>query len=319
MRDGRTYYFCSKHCRERFLQQHEATPDTNKTDESQHRHPKQDDPEYVCPMCEGVTHDEPGECPKCGMALEPKRPERSRTSTVYTCPMHPEVEQDEPGACPKCGMDLEPKRVEAGKDDEDRELRRMSHRFWWGWSWACRCSSLPCQARWEFRLRSGFRRPLRRWLQFALSTPVVLWAGWPFFQRGWRSVVTWNLNMFTLIALGTGAAYFYSVVAVLVPNVFPASFRENGHVAVYFEAATMITVLVLLGQVLELRARRRTAGAIRELMSLAPPTARVVRDGEESEVSLGRSEPRRRVAGPARREGPRDGKSPREEAPSTNP
>lgn len=286
VRDGRTYYFCSTHCRERFLQRHEATPDTNKTDASQHRHPKQADPEYVCPMCEGVAHDEPGECPKCGMSLEPKRPERSRTSTVYTCPMHPEVEQGEPGACPKCGMELEPKRVEASKDDEDRELRRMSHRFWSGLVLGLPVFVLAMSGALGIPLEEWFSPTASRWLQFALSTPVVLWAGWPFFQRGWRSVVTWNLNMFTLIALGTGAAYVYSVVAVLVPDVFPASFRENGHVAVYFEAATMITVLVLLGQVLELRARRRTAGAIRELMSLAPPTAHVVREGKESEVPL---------------------------------
>ena len=143
------------------------------------------------------------------------------------------------------------------------------------------------------------------WLQLLLSTPVVLWGGWPFFERGWRSIVTWNLNMFTLIAIGTGAAYFYSLIAVLLPGIIPETFRHHGAVQVYFEASAVIVTLVLLGQMLELRARRRTGAAIRELLSLAPPTARIVRDGEEREVPLEEVQPRRHLACAARRENPR--------------
>jgi len=299
-RDGRTYYFCSEHCRERFSQQGRPTAEERHEEGQHHQHehrhhhgdgrprrrPQQGDGKYVCPMCEGVEQEGPGECPKCGMALERKGPRRPRTTTVYTCPMHPEVEQDEPGACPKCGMELEPKRVEPAEEEEDPELRKMTVRFWVGLALGLPVFLLAMSGTLGIPLERWLPSAVSRWVQLVLATPVVLWAGWPFFQRGWRSVVTWNLNMFTLIALGVGAAYFYSVVAVLFPNLFPASFRENGQAAVYFEAATMITVLVLLGQVLELRARRRTAGAIRELMSLAPPTARVLRDGEETEVSL---------------------------------
>ena len=162
----------------------------------------------------------------------------------------------------------------------------MTRRFWIGLVLAVPVFVLSMSNMLGIPLERWISPTASRWLQLALCTPVVLWAGWPFFQRGWRSVITWNLNMFTLIALGTGAAYFYSLAALLFPGAFPDSFREGGQVAVYFEAAAMITVFVLLGQVLELRARRRTAGAIEELMSLAPPTARVVRDGEETEVSL---------------------------------
>jgi len=293
-RNGQTYYFCSEHCRERFSQQEQAAPAEGHEDEHrhhhgdgrQHRRPQQGDGKYVCPMCEGVEQDEPGECPKCGMALESREPKRPQAKTVYTCPMHPEVEQDGPGDCPKCGMELEPKRVESAEEEEDPELRKMTVRFWVGLALGLPVFVLAMSGTLGIPLERWLSATVSRWVQLVLATPVVLWAGWPFFQRGWRSVVSWNLNMFTLIALGTGAAYFYSVAAVLFPSVFPASCRENGQVAVYFEAATMITVLVLLGQVLELRARRRTAGAIRELMSLAPPTARVLRDGEETEVSL---------------------------------
>ena len=247
---------------------------------------KPSDHKYVCPMYEGVESDAPGECPKCGMALEPKNPPRNQQDIVYTCPMHPEVKQDRPGSCPKCGMDLEPQRAGRAEGDEDSELRSMTHRFWIGLVLAFPVFALSMSDMLGIPLEQWISPTVARWLQFALCTPVVLWAGWPFFERGWRSVVTWNLNMFTLISLGTGAAYFYSLAALLVPGAFPDSFREGGQVAVYFEAAAMITVFVLLGQVLELRARRRTAGAIEELMSLAPPTARVVRNGEEAEVSL---------------------------------
>ena len=200
--------------------------------------------------------------------------------------MHPEIEQNHPGDCPKCGMDLEPKSGAAVHGEEYPELKKMTLRFWVGLALGLPVFVLAMSGMVGIPIDKWLSPDVNRWAQFVLCTPAVLWAGWPFFQRAWRSFVTWNLNMFTLIALGTGAAYFYSVAAVLAPGIFPASFRENGQVAIYFEAAAMITVLVLLGQVLELRARRKTAGAIRELMSLAPPTARVVRDGQEVEVDL---------------------------------
>jgi Cu+-exporting ATPase len=180
-------------------------------------------------------------------------------------------------------MALEPKSVVAEETD-DPELRSMTLRFWIGLALGLPVLLLAMLPMVGIDL--GISTSVSRWLQLALATPVVLWAGWPFFERGLRSVVTWNLNMFTLIALGVGAAYLYSVVAMLVPGSIPDAFKEHGHVAVYFEAAVVIVVLVLLGQVLELRARRLTSSAIRELVSLAPPTARLVRDGHERDVSL---------------------------------
>jgi Cu+-exporting ATPase len=204
---------------------------------------------------------------------------------LYTCPMHPEVQQNHPGDCPKCGMALEPMRANAEEDDS--ELRDMTRRFRIGLA-----LTLPV-----FIIAMGGHLPgdpigklipdsISKWIEFVLATPVVLWAGWPFFKRGWKSLVTWNLNMFTLIAVGTGTAYLYSAVAALFPDIFPGSFRYHGEVALYFEAAAVIIVLVLLGQVLELRARKRTGGAIKELMGLAPKQARVVRDGKEQDVPL---------------------------------
>lgn len=240
---------------------------------------------YFCPMCAGVESDKPGDCPKCGMALERNPTWRAATTTLYTCPMHPEIEQDHPGDCPKCGMALEPKNVTAGDDDENAELRDMTRRFWIGATLA-----LPV-----FIVAMGHLFPGApawldsdplRWMQFALSTPVVLWAGWPFFVRGWKSLVNRSLNMFTLIAMGVGAAWLYSAVVMLAPGIFPPSFQQHGQIGLYFEAAAVITVLVLLGQVLELRARNRTGNAIRALLDLAPPTARIVRDGGEREVPL---------------------------------
>ena len=240
---------------------------------------------YFCPMCAGVESDEPGTCPKCGMALERTPTWKPAATTIYTCPMHPEIEQDHPGNCPKCGMALEPKNVAAGSDDENAELRDMTRRFWIG-----AALTLPV-----FLIAMGHLFPgapawldsdPSRWMQFALSTPVVLWAGWPFFVRGWQSLVNRHLNMFTLIAMGIGVAWLFSAVVMLAPGVFPQSFQHHGKIAVYFEAAAVITVLVLLGQVLELRARSRTGNAIRALLDLAPPTAHVLRDREEREVPL---------------------------------
>lgn len=205
--------------------------------------------------------------------------------TIYTCPMHPEIRQIGPGSCPICGMALEPVLVSA-EAEPNHELIDMQRRFWIGLALA-----LPV-----FVLEMGghllglhlVSPRTSNWIQMALATPVVLWAGWPFFLRGWQSLVTRNLNMFTLIAMGTGVAWVYSIVATLAPGVFPAAFRgPDGAVAVYFEAAAVITVLVLLGQVLELRARESTSGAIRALLDLAPKTARLLRpDGTEEEVQL---------------------------------
>ena len=236
-------------------------------------------------MCEGVESDTPGSCPKCGMALERNPTVPDTAKTIYTCPMHPEIEQDRPGDCPICGMTLEPKTISAASPQDDAELVDMTRRFWVGAALTlpifvlAMSHLLPNAPEWM----SG---DASRWIQFALSTPVVLWAGWPFFKRGWRSVQTRNLNMFTLIAIGVGVAWFYSAVVMLFPGLFPASMTHHGKIGIYFEAAAMITVLVLLGQVLELRARGRTGHAIRGLLDLTPPTARLVTDGEESEVPL---------------------------------
>ncbi|PZR71012.1 MAG: copper-transporting ATPase [Chthoniobacterales bacterium] len=205
--------------------------------------------------------------------------------TIYTCPMHPEIERDQPGPCPICGMALEPKTISADSPEDKTELIDMTRRFWIGAALTAPVFLLamshlvPNAPEWLSGNAS-------RWIQFALSTPVVLWAGWPFFKRGWRSVLTRNLNMFTLIAMGVGVAYLYSAVAMLFPGAFPASLTHHGKIGVYFEAAAMITVLVLLGQVLELRARSQTGTAIRSLLNLTPPTARLVSNGAERELPL---------------------------------
>lgn len=289
-RDGQTFYFCSDHCRQKFLGEGEPTvAKPGQPDHSHHqptqRKPKNGAAEYFCPMCEGVRSDKPGSCPKCGMALESARPRTTAGKKIYTCPMHPEIEQDEPGTCPKCGMDLEPKYLDAEEED-DSELRSMTLRFWVGVVLSVPVFLLAMLPMVGVPIDVWVGRSVDVWLQLILSTPVVLWAGWPFFARGFRSFVTWNLNMFTLIAIGVGAAYLYSLFVVLFPGLLPDDLKVDGHAEVYFEAAAVIVTLVLLGQVLELRARRRTGSAIRELLSLAPPTARVVRDGQEVEVDL---------------------------------
>jgi Cu+-exporting ATPase len=285
-RDGQTYYFCSEHCRQKFL----ATTPTDKTGDcpdhgpgdSATKAPRQ----FTCPMHPEVVGDRPGSCPKCGMALEPVRPSSARKKVVFTCPMHPEIEQDHPGSCPICGMALEPKSVQPESEEDDSELRNMTRRFWVSVVLTVPVLLLAMLPMLGVPVHHWLGATAHAWVQLALSTPVVLWGGWPFFERGWRSIVTWNLNMFTLIAIGTGAAYLYSLIAVLFPSLIPENFQHHGTVEVYFEAAAVIITLVLLGQVLELRARRRTGAAIRELLSLAPPTARVVKDGQEQEVPL---------------------------------
>lgn len=282
--EGETFYFCCDGCKQKFLN---GCKENTEGKSCCHEKPDQikSTAPYYCPMCPGVENDQPDSCPKCGMALERNQSPLLKKRAIYTCPMHPEIEQSQPGSCPKCGMDLERKSIEADDDNEDPELQSMTNRLWLavGLGLPLLLLAMLPMAGAPVDSWLGIWFP---WTQLVLSTPVVLWAGWPFFQRGWRSVLTWNLNMFTLIALGTGVAYAYSLFAVLFPNMIPEAFRDGEHVQIYFEAATAIIALVLLGQVLELRARKQTGSAIRELISLVPPTAHLIENGEEKEVSL---------------------------------
>ena len=250
-----------------------------------------DDDLHICPCHPDVRNQGPGLCPECGMALEPMRPPGlDPTGMRYICTMHPEVVSDEPGLCPECGMALEPMGVTA-EEPPNPELVDMSRRFRLSFGLAlpvlllAMSEIIPGQP-----LERWVSPQLSSWIQFALATPVVLWGGWPFFERAWRSLVTWRLNMFTLIGIGVGIAYVYSVAAVIAPQQFPDAFRAaGGTVAIYFEAAAVITTLVLLGQVLELRARSRTSAALRALLDLAPKTARRIDDnGVENDVPLER-------------------------------
>jgi Cu+-exporting ATPase len=219
--------------------------------------------EYTCPMHPDVRSSAPGSCPKCGMALEPVGPVVAAETVEYTCPMHPEIVRDEPGSCPICGMALEPRTVTVG-DEENAELTDMRRRFW-----VSLVLTVPvfliamAEVIPGLEGVGGISKRSLIFIQIILVTPVVLWGGWSFFVRGWQSVVNRSLNMFTLIGLGVSVAYTYSMVAALLPGIFPGSFRdEAGIVAVYFEAAAVIVTLVLLGQVLELRARNQTGAAI---------------------------------------------------------
>ena len=248
---------------------------------------------YTCPMHPEVRTSAPGSCPKCGMALEPVEPARPTSKVEYTCPMHPEIVRDQPGSCPICGMALEP-RVVIADEEHNEELEDMTRRLKIGLLFTlplfvlAMSDLIPGQP-----VQHALPMRLLNYLQFALATPVVLWGGLPFFQRAWSSIINRHLNMFTLIGLGTGVAYSYSVVATLFPDIFPASFRgHNGEVGLYFEVSAVIVVLVLFGQVLELRARSQTSSAIKTLLGLAPKTARVIRDDlTEEEVSLDLIEP----------------------------
>ncbi len=248
--------------------------------------------EYTCPMHPEVRQAGPGGCPKCGMALEPVAPVPKVTKTEYVCPMHPQIVRAEPGTCPICGMALEPRTVSL--EEKNPELEDMTRRFWVSLAFAAPVFGFAMSEMIPGRpIQHALGTRLIAWTQLVLSTPAVLWGGWPLFQRGWASLVNRKLNMFTLIALGVGVAYVYSVVATLVPGIFPPAFRgHGGQVGVYFEAAVVITVLVLLGQVLELRARSRTSSAIKALLGLAPKTARLVRDdGSEEDVPLEQVKP----------------------------
>ncbi len=244
---------------------------------------------YVCPMCPEVRETKPVPCPSCGMALEPEFP-AAATKTEYTCPMHPEIVRSEPGSCPICGMALEPRTVTA-QMEENPELRDMTRRFWIS---VVLTVPLLAIAMTSMLARTTVQNLLPgawlSWVELALSAPVVLWCGWPFFQRFWTSLVNRRPNMFTLIGMGTGVAFLYSMIATIVPQIFPASMRGmNGYPEVYYEAAAAITTLVLLGQVMELRARSRTSAAIRALLDLSPKMARLVAsDGTEKDIPLER-------------------------------
>ena len=247
--------------------------------------------EYTCPMHPEVRRPEAGPCPLCGMALE--RLPGAAGDAAYRCPMHPEAVADQPGPCPVCGMALEAQNVSVN-EEANPELADMSRRFW-----GCAVVSLPVMLLAMMEMMPNhpwsmyMTRTLCVWLQFLLTTPVVFWGGWPFFQRGWASVVNRSTNMFTLISVGVGAAYLFSVAALWFPRLFPQSYRAaDGYVPVFFESAAVIVTLVLLGQVLELRARARTGDAIRSLLALAPDTARLLRDdGSVEDVPLQRVAP----------------------------
>lgn len=242
--------------------------------------------QYTCPMHPEVISDKPGGCPKCGMALE-RVISVSATTTEWTCPMHPEIVRDAPGNCPICGMALEPRTVSA-EAEENHELKDMTRRFWVSAVLTVPLLVIAMGHMVSDTVGHLIPRHIGIWLELILATPVVLWGGKPFFERGWQSLVNRSLNMFTLIALGVGVAYVYSLIATLFPGIFPASFRGmGGEVSVYYEAAAVIVTLVLLGQVLELKARGSTNAAIKALLGLAPKTARRINaDGTEEDVPL---------------------------------
>ena len=292
---GETYYFCSAGCAEKFRAHPEKyvqqMPDRVIAAEKLVAQPAKDNRKYVCPMCPEVSKTGPGACPKCGMALEPDAPLTSKIE--YTCPMHPEIVRPGPGSCPICGMALESRTVTV-QEEENPELHDMRRRFWFSL-----VLTLPLVAIDMLDMLPGM--PAQHllpgaslsWLELLLATPVVLWGGWPFFQRGWASLVNRSTNMFTLIAMGTAVSYVYSFVGAIFPQLFPPALHTmNGRPPLYFEAAAAITTLVLLGQVLELRARNQTSDAIRGLLDLSPKTARLLKaDGSETDVALDQVRP----------------------------
>jgi Cu+-exporting ATPase len=292
---GQDYYFCSAACAEKF----EADPPKYLATTAPTRSPRSAalgtqpstrpaaGPTYVCPMCPEVHANKPGACPSCGMALEPEVPQAS-ARIEYTCPMHPEIVRPAPGSCPICGMTLELRTVTAVAE-ENPELRDMSRRFW-----VSLALTVPLILLDMYHMMPGLgvqatsESGSLSWIELVLATPVVLWGGWPFFQRFWTSLVNRSPNMFTLIGMGTGVAYIYSAAATFTPNFFPVTPPHvRGFPDLYFEAAAAITTLVLLGQVLELRARSRTSAAIRALLDLSPQAARLLNaDGSEKDVPL---------------------------------
>ncbi len=265
-------------------------------DHSHHEHPKKEKKKeqngngvFYCPMhCEGdKTYDEPGDCPVCGMDLvEEQNMSSGSSSDIYTCPMHPEVEQKGPGSCPKCGMDLVPK--EADESAEQKKYKALLKKFWIAVAFTLPIFIIAMSEMIsENPLYEMMDVQIWNWIQFGLSLPVVFYATWMFFERAWRSIITWNLNMFTLIGIGAGIAWLFSVFALIFPDFFPEQFKTDaGTVHLYFESATVILTLVLLGQVLEARAHSQTNNAVKELMKLAPNTAIRVKDGEEEEIHI---------------------------------
>ncbi len=285
--DGQTYYFCCSGCMNafkagpgRFVSGADAPPAPGSTE------PANGGQIHICPMCPEVRQEGPGACPSCGMALEPELSAVPATKVEYTCPMHPEVVQDRSGVCPLCGMALEARTVQL-EDGPNPELVDMSRRFWIAAALGFPVFGLAMT---EMVVGPRFAdlvdRATSNWLQLVFATPVVFWAGWPFFERGWASIKHRSPNMFTLISIGVGASYVYSTLATVAPDWFPEGFRRGATVEPYFDSAVVITVLVLLGQVLELRARGRTNTAIRKLLGLSPKTARRLRDGVEEDVQL---------------------------------
>jgi Cu2+-exporting ATPase len=242
---------------------------------------------YYCPMhCEGdKTYDKPGDCPVCGMHLK-KEENVQASKTIYTCPMHPEVRQDHPGSCPKCGMDLVPEKGEETSEDE-KAYKKMASKFWVALALSIPVFIIAMSDMVGLNLEPIASKKVWGWVEFILATPVVFYSGWVFFKRGWSSIRRWSPNMWTLISIGVGAAYLFSVFALLVPGVFPDQFKgHSGDVHLYFEAAAVILTLVLMGQVLELRAHHKTNSAIKALLGLVPPVARVIRNGQEEEIPL---------------------------------
>ncbi len=283
--EGKEYLFCSAHCLTKFKAAPQDYLGDGKDKAASSQQPQ--DVEYICPMCPEVSQIGPGACPSCGMALDPKIVPVAATKTEYTCPMHPEVVQDHPGSCPKCGMALEAVTVEAEEDTS--ELDYMSRHFWISAVLAIPVLFSAMAAEfWPEGMAELIDPSLRQWLEMVVSTPAIVWGGWIFYVRAIQSVITRNLNMFTLIGLGVSVAWTYSVIATVAPGIFPeAVFNEVGVVPVYFEAAAVITALILLGQVLELRARSQTNAAIKLLLGLAPKTARIVRDdGTEEDIPM---------------------------------
>jgi Cu+-exporting ATPase len=287
---GVTYYFCTESCKEHFDKDPEAF--LGKKVSGQEKEMSGAGVVYTCPMHPEVCESKSAPCPKCGMALELQAPFIS-TKTEWTCPMHPEIVRDSPGSCPICGMSLEPQAVTT-EEEENPELTKMARLFRVGivlvipLVFIAMRDMIP-----GLSLESLFPYRVLNWLELILATPVVLWGGWPFFIRGWQSITNRSPNMFTLIGLGVSVAYVYSVVATILPGIFPASFRGmGGEVGTYFEAAAVITTLVLLGQVLELRARSKTGAAIKELLGLSPKNARIILDNKaEKDISLEQVKP----------------------------
>jgi P-type Cu+ transporter len=295
---GAAYHFCSVSCLNKFTNDPDGflthgEPPAAATKGTPPPPSPADAPLCTCPMHPEIRQNHPGSCSKCGMALEPLAPVQPESKTKYVCPMHPQIVRSEPGNCPICGMTLEP-RVVSAAEQKSPELADMTRRFWMSVALAIPLIMIEMSDMIPgLPLERVMPTSLRMWLELVLATPVVLWAGAPLFVRGWQSIVNRSLNMFTLIGMGIGVAYGYSLSAAVFPNLFPDSFRAvDGSVPVYFEAAAAITVLVLLGQVLELRARSNTSSAIRALLGLAPKTARVIGpDGREEDIELDRVVP----------------------------